>query len=454
MYAILDIETTGLRAAVEKITEIAIFIHDGKQVIDSYETLVNPEKKIPYRIIQMTGITNQMVVDAPRFFEVAKKIVELTENKIIVGHNVNFDYGFLRHEYKRLGYDFRRKTLDTLRLSRKLIPGRKSYGLGKLCGDLGIQNAHRHRAAGDAWATVELFEMLLAIDNNPETIKINGVRSERNKSLIEGLPAAPGVYYFSNAEGELIYVGKSIHIRDRVLSHLNNNLHKKGLEMKEAIAHVSFELTGNELIALLLESSEIKKYQPIYNRQQKRTFFNYGLYSFTDDKGYLNLKLMRIVEQRSPVYTYSSLQEGKEHLFNLTEKFNLCQKLCSLYDTKGACFQYQIHQCNGACVGEEPSEEYNRKVNLALENYHFGDDSFFIIGKGRSEQEKSVVKIEHGKYIGFGFVDSTTTDNGLSMLHECIKPQQDNREVRQIINSWLKKNGKESETFIYSVAKA
>lgn len=444
MYAILDVETTGLSAAGEKITEIAIYIHDGNQVVDSFESLINPEKKIPYRIVQMTGITNQMVVDAPRFYEVAKKIVEFTEGKVIVGHNVKFDYSFIRHEFKSLGYDFKRETLDTVKLSRKLIPGRRSYSLGRLCNDLGINNHARHRAGGDALATTQLFELLLEIDIDLVKLKTNGVRSDRNKSLIEGLPKTPGVYYFANADGELIYVGKSINIHDRVLSHLNNNLHKKAVEMKDAIAHVSFELTGNELVALLLESAEIKRHQPLYNRQQRRTFYNYGLYSFEDEDGYLNLKINRIVNKVIPIYTYSSVQEGKQHLFNLVERFNLCQKLCGLYDTTGACFHYQIHQCSGACVGEETPESYNTKVQQALENYHFDNDSFLIIGKGRSEEEKSVVKIEHGKYVGYGFVESDLLNGDVTLFHECIQPQLDNKEVRQIINSYLKKNPSES----------
>jgi len=443
MYAIIDVETTGLSASIgEKITEIAIYIHDGNQVVDSFETLINPEKKIPYRIVQMTGITNQMVQDAPKFYEVAKKIVELTENKVIVGHNVKFDYNFIRHEFISLGYAYKRDTLDTVRVSRKLIPGRKSYGLGRLCKDLGISNHARHRAGGDALATTRLFELLLGIDEEATT-QNNNKRIGRNKSLVEHLPKAPGVYYFSNADGELIYVGKSINIHDRVLSHLNNNLYKKAVDMKDAIADVGFELTGNELIALLLESAEIKKYQPIYNRQQRRTYFNYGLYSFKDEDGYINLKIIKILDEIVPIYTYSSVQEGKQHLFNLIEKYGLCQKLCGLYETKGACFHYQIHQCNGACVGEETTESYNLRVNKAVENFHFDNDNFFIVGKGRNEEEQSVVKIAHGKYIGFGFIDTVFTENNDIILHECIQSQKDNKEVRQIINSYLRRSGEE-----------
>jgi len=440
VYAIIDIETTGLSANAERITEIAIIIHDGNEIKEEFCTLINPEKKIPYRITQMTGITNQMVEDAPKFYEVGKKIVELTEDKVIVGHNVNFDYSFLRSEFKSFGYDYSRKTLDTVRLSRKLIPGRKSYSLGKLCNDLGINNHARHRASGDALATTRLFELLRGLDPELEKLKLNGTQSNLNKPLLEGLPKEAGVYYFYNHTGQLIYVGKSVNIHDRVLSHLNNNLHKKAIEMKNAIAHVGFELTGSELVALLLESAEIKKHQPLYNSQQKRTYFNYGLYSFFDDQGYLNLKIIRIINSLTPIYTYSSAQEGKEHLFRLVEEFRLCQKLCGLYDTSGACFHFQISQCDGACVGTELPESYNRKVQSAIEDYYFKNSNFFILENGREEYELAAIKVESGKYQGFGYLNNETSDFELQQLHDCIKPAKDNREVRHIINAYLRKN--------------
>ena len=440
MYAIIDIETTGLSPSNEKITEIAIIIHDGNKVIKEFSTLINPEKKIPYRIIQMTGINNQLVADAPKFYEVAKKIVQLTEGMIFVGHNVRFDYGFVRNEFKSLGYQYERKTIDTVKLSRKLIPGKKSYSLGKLCKELGIENHSRHRAAGDAMATVKLFELLLSIDENPENVVTTGEQSNLNKSLIQSLPKSTGVYYFYNDAKELIYVGKSVNIHDRVLSHLNNNLHKKAIKMKNQLTDVSFELTGSELVALLLESHEIKRYQPIFNQAQKRTYFNYGLYSFKDELGYDNLKIMRIIDELPPLYTYSSAHEGKEHLTTLCEDNNLCQKLCGLYDTKGACFHYQIHSCKGACINEESTAEYNQRVSHAVENYQFKQQNFFIIDNGRSDSENSIVKIENGKYKGFGYVYKDQQISNIDILHDCIVSYKDNKEVRRLINTYLKKN--------------
>ncbi len=436
-YAIIDIETTGLSPRSEKITEIAIIIHDGQKETERYSTLLNPERKISYRITQITGINNKMVDDAPKFYEVARKIVELTENKIVVGHNVRFDYGFIRNEFMSLGYDYKRRTLDTIKLARKLIPGQPSYGLGKLCKALKIENPDRHRAMGDAMATTTLFEMLLAIDQHPEQINLNGAQSDMSKSLVKDLPAKAGVYYFYDNRDELIYVGKSVNIHDRVLSHLNNNLHKKAIELKSAIADVKYEITGSELIALLLESSEIKKHQPLYNRAQRRTFFNYGLYSFYDEQGYLNLKVMSIISELSPIYTYSSVQEGKEHLERLCEEYELCQKLCGLYFNAGPCFYFQINKCQGACKGEETVEDYNKRVNSALNNFHFEKQNFLVIDKGRNENELGIVKVENGKYCGFGYCDKNEPDVGV--MHDNVKPFSDNKEVRQLIKSFVRR---------------
>ncbi len=437
LYAIIDIETTGLSPAKEKITEIAIVLHNGEKITGKFSTLINPEKKIPYRITQMTGISNRMVKNEPKFYEVAKQIVELTENRIVVGHNVKFDYGFIRSEFKSLGYDFQRNTLDTVKLSRKLIPGKQSYSLGRLCTSLGIENRARHRALGDALATTELFELLLTLESHPEALNLKGMNASVNRSLVEGLPHETGVYYFYNRNNQLIYVGKSVNIHNRVLSHLNNNSHKKAIEMKNAIAGVQYKTTGSELAALLLESSEIKKHQPLFNRAQRRTFFNYGLYSFIDDEGYIRLKLMKIMDELNPLYTYSSLHEGKEHLTKLTEHYQLCQKLTGLYDSPGACFHYQIHQCKGACIGKEAPVNYNQRVREALENYHFDKQNFFIIDKGRNDDERTVIKVEGGKYRGFGFVNSQFMNH--QTLHDCISFYKDNREVRQIINAFLKR---------------
>lgn len=440
LYAVVDVETTGLSPKTEKITEIAIYIHDGEQVVDEFTTLVNPEKNIPFQITRLTGINNKMVKDAPKFYEIAKKIVELTEGKILVGHHVSFDYNFVRSEFKSLGYDFNRKTLCTVKLARKLIPGKRSYGLGKLCKELDIQITDRHRAHGDALATAKVLELLLSIDHTVADKTLRGYNSSLSKSLIQELPDKTGVYYFRNAKKELIYVGKSKNIHDRVLSHLNNNLTRKAVEMKDMIADVDYEITGSELVALLLESHEIKTHKPLFNRAQRRTLFNYGLYQFKDENGYLQLNILKLIDGATPLTSYTSKNEAKQHLYSLVEEHQLCQKLCNLYESDGACFHHQIHQCIGACIQEESPKEYNKRVKDAIKNYQFKNDSFFLINEGRDKDEKSVIKVNKGKYIGFGYFPVNGEKINIEELDDYVDSYQDNKDVQQIIRSHLRRN--------------
>jgi DNA polymerase-3 subunit epsilon len=440
MYAIVDVETTGLNPKTEKITEIAIFLHDGRKVTHEFTTLINPEKKIPYRITQMTGITNKMVEDAPRFCDVAREILELTEGRTLVGHHIAFDYSFLRNEYSSLGYDFRREKLCTVRMSRKLIPHRRSYGLGNLCRDLDIVNPCRHRAAGDAIATAQLFEFLVSIEPAITFISLRGLNSNLQKDKIDRLPEQAGVYYFYDEDGNIIYIGKSINISERVRSHLSDNLSKKEQELKYRIADIGYELTGNELVALLLESSEIKKYQPIYNTSQKRTLLNHGLYTYTDTDGYLRLKIERDANGTIPVLTFNNQVAAREFLFQLVEKHELCQKLCGLYKTQHACFAFHVHKCKGACIHRESPEEYNGRVEKAIRPYLFDHESFLIIDAGRSVNEKALVMVENGRYLGYGYMDAGIATSDVDFLRSCVTPFEDNRDVRMIIRGYLSRN--------------
>ncbi|MCK7473966.1 MAG: exonuclease domain-containing protein [Rhodopseudomonas palustris] len=234
MYAIIDIETTGLSPVNEKITEIAIYLHDGEKITDSFTTLINPERRISAHITQLTGITNEMVENAPRFWEIAKDIVALTENRIFVAHNASFDYNFIRSEFKSLGYNFSLNRLCTVKLSRKIIPGYKSYSLGNLCNSLNIKVTDRHRAMGDAFATVKLFELLLSKDKTLRQ-KTNSKFYNIEASKIANLPEETGVYYFYNQQGEIIHAGKSKDIRSRVFSHFNNESTGKSIRMADEI---------------------------------------------------------------------------------------------------------------------------------------------------------------------------------------------------------------------------
>ncbi len=448
MYAIIDIETTGGSARTEKITEIAIYLHDGNQITGEYVTLINPERNIPYFITNLTGISNEMVEDAPRFFEVAKTIVELTEGRTFVAHNARFDYSFIRQEFKSLGFNFKRNLLDTVALSRKLIPGHQSYSLGNICKDLNININGRHRAAGDALATVKLFEILLSRDlelsgSKPGIMK-NTKLSKLNPKLdinkIETIPDEPGVYYFYNEKGDLIYIGKSRNLMQRISTHLSNNSTNKAMEMRDQIADIDWELTGSELIALLKESSEIKANRPIFNRAQRRTGFQWGIFSFEDKNGYLNYCYGQLKDDEEPVSVFTSKEKAKSKLISLVEKYGLCQKLAGLYETDGECFHYQVGICKGACCGKESAVVYNERAQKALEEFIFARRNFLVIDRGRDEEERCAVKIVNGKYAGYGYFNINDMGFGLAAIHDCIIPSADNRDIQVILKVYLKNN--------------
>ncbi|GGF09163.1 exonuclease domain-containing protein [Hymenobacter cavernae] len=487
MYAIVDLETTGGQPTQDRITEVAIYIHDGTQVVDQYSTLLNPGRPIPFFITQLTGITDDMVRDAPKFHEVARKIVELTEGCVFVAHNVRFDYSFLKKEFADLGYNYSRKTLCTVRLSRSLIPGQPSYSLGKLCQNIGIPLEGRHRAAGDAAATAILFDRLLKITQQEEALTKPSISAAETLAAVDAtapsgqkkakqpspkrvaavqeaiktallppnitpqqvaaLPQEAGVYYFHNEQGEVIYVGKSINIYKRIQQHFAIDYKsRKSLEFKNSISDITWELTGSELIALLYESHEIKRLKPLYNRQQRRSVFPAGIFLRTDEQGYKRLYYGRADDHAAshPLIALTNQFKAKGFLFHKVAKFNLCQKLCDLYKTQGACFDYQVHRCKGACLGLEAPEEYNKRVEEAIESFTFEHSSFVVIGQGRTELEKTVVVVEHGRYLGFGYVDAETfSARRLADFKEVITRYNDNKDVQQIIRQYLRTKHKD-----------
>jgi len=440
MYAIIDVETTGTSASFGKITEIAIVLHNGATVTETYNTLINPECNIPWNITRLTGITNEMVADAPKFCEVAKKIVEMTAGSIFVAHNAMFDYSFVKEEFKRLGYDYKRKTICTVKLGRKLLPGHRSYSLGNICEDLGIRITDRHRAIGDALATAKLFEILLAQNNLLESSLFVQQTYPLPSEKMAAIPGKTGVYYFYDAQGSIIYVGKSKDIHQRVLTHFSNSQTKKAIEMRDKIADVSWEITGSELVALLLESSEIKKHKPLYNRSQRRSAFNFGLFSFEDTDGYIHLKINKIDGEDIPLTTFHFLQEGLDYLHNLADKYALCKKLCHLDNGTGECFESQLHQCQGACTGIERAESYNIRVNKSVHALQYRSPNFLVIDQGRSNEEQAIIKIENGRFVGFGYLSTDYNSNNLEFLHDCIQKYNDNRDIRVIIKGYLNRS--------------
>ncbi|MEZ5006715.1 MAG: exonuclease domain-containing protein [Chitinophagales bacterium] len=430
MFAVIDIETTGGNMQTDRITEIAIIVHNGQRIIEEYSTLVNPLRPIQPFVMALTGISNEMVQDAPTFDEVVDRIQQLTENRIFVAHNVSFDYSFLKSEFKRVGKTFRRKTLCTIHTSRKVFPNQRSYGLGNICKELEIEIHDRHRAHGDASATAILLEKLIFNDKKKiikdllkGELATTHLPSNISESLVDELPEETGVYYFLNEKGKIIYVGKSKNIRERVISHFRNDSNTTAaLKMKEHIFDITYEVTSNELIALLKESDEIKRWMPEFNRIQRRQKYRYGLFSEKDQDGYYCFNIDLLHPSRNPIRKFRSKVRAEKFLQLLESKNDIGPTYKKVYD----------------------SDYYNERVDEAISKYVYPFASFLIIEHGRIEEERSVVLIENYEYKGYGFFDPVLTGNNLEAITDCVNFYRDNPDVQRILLAYLKKNKKQS----------
>jgi DNA polymerase-3 subunit epsilon len=311
LYAIIDIETTGGKFNEEGITEIAIHKFDGVDIIDSFVSLVNPEKEIQPFVVNLTGINNKMLRNAPKFYEVAKRIVEITKDCVLVAHNASFDYRILRTEFKRLGYDFDIPTLCTVELSKIIIPDLESYSLGKLCRNIGIPMSDRHRANGDAVATVKLLQLLLQKDKDKiivkQTIKSGNKRdlSKKLLTLLEDLPLETGIFYLHRYNGDIIFIGKGKNIKKEVNKVFLRSSNRSRTLLKE-MSTVSFDLTGSELIAQLKFNDEIENHKPRYNKKIK-TKIQYTNYS---NKNMILIDKGRVISEKSVILIENNDYQG------------------------------------------------------------------------------------------------------------------------------------------------
>lgn len=386
-----------------------------------------------------------MLRNAPKFYEVAKRIVEITEDCILVAHNAQFDYRILCTEFRRLGFDYQRKTLCSVELAKTLIPGQPSYSLGKLVRALGIPVTDRHRASGDALATVKLFKLLLNKDTTKsiiqKSIRLNPKRQLEPKHLdiIANLPAITGVYYMHKQNGDIIYIGKSNNIKKRINQHFTGT-NAKSKKLQAKVTSVTYEATGSELVALLKESEEIKKVKPMHNRALRRSIFTHALYTFTDEQGYINLKIDIADGRKKNITTFSNRQSGKSFITKAVDDYNLCQKLCGIYKTQTSCFNYEIKTCQGACIQKELPEVYNKRVQALIEKNSYSNKNMVIIDKGREIDERSAILIENGVFKGVGFFNLNYQINNIEVLKSIITPMQNNRDTQHIIQSYLRKN--------------
>ncbi len=446
LFAVIDLETTGTLAD-GKITEVAIIVTDGEKEIERFSSLVNPERRIDPYVQRLTGITNRLVAESPRFFELAKKIVEITEGKILVAHNSGFDYPFLKQEFSQLGFKYQRQTICTVEASRAILPGHPSYSLGKLCKTIGIQVQDRHRAEGDAAATAKLLHILYRTDQKElwNHIKDDLPKLKLPPNLehhyMDELPDDAGVYFFHGQNNEILYIGKSKHIRKRVLSHFSAKATGRTKQLWKKVHSITTTRTGSELVALLLESAEIKKHQPPINHALKKPFFPAAIISYTDQNGYLRLAAKGKNKRDRSILEVRTIGAGQQILKRKSEEYKLCHCLLNLEKPQNSkCMMTQIKRCNGAGIGKETPETYNKRALAATQNLSFNYSNLIIIGRGRTHNEVSIIQIENGKFKGFGFIDKDESITNPSALRSFITLYDDDPDARRIISTYMARN--------------
>lgn len=448
MYAIVDIETTGGHASANGITDIAIVVYDGNTIVKRFHSLVNPGVPIPYFIQTLTGISNEMVQQAPYFHTIAAEVHEILSSKIFVAHNVNFDYSFLKYHLSRAGYDLQCKKLCTIRLGRKIFPGMPSYSLGKLCHSLQIPATDRHRAAGDAEATAELFRRLLMNDRDGHIGSfLNKRTSEQQlppnllKSDIDSLPNSPGVYYFKDSKGKVIYVGKALNLKKRVSSHFTGN--NSGRQRQEFLKHihsVGYRVCGTELMALILEAAEIKRLWPANNLAMKRYEPAFGLYAYEDQLGYTRLVIDKKRRNSAPLYSFNRVSEGYSLLQKLIHQFELCPHLCFI-SRKGMCTEEAgAMLCRGACRGVELPADYNTRVQEAIAEMKALLPSFLLVDNGRTQDEKGIIRMNAGRFDGMGYISGDIDLSDAAALSPFLELYPSNDYIRNIIMDYASKH--------------
>tara|TARA_B100001063_G_scaffold58386_1_gene52649 strand:+ start:5284 stop:6561 length:1278 start_codon:yes stop_codon:yes gene_type:complete len=416
LYSILDVETTGGKFNEEGITEIAIYRFDGEKIVDQFVSLINPEIPIQPFVQQLTGINDKMLINAPKFFQIAKRILEITENSILVAHNSSFDYRMLKIEFERLGYQFNISQLCTVKLSKKLIPDLKSYKLGNLVKNLGIPISNRHRASGDALATVELFKLLLLKDN--EKIIVNSLITETKSSsknkwqkLINKLPNDVGIYYFHDQNGKIIYIGKSNNIKNRVNQHLTGKS-KKSLNIQLEAFDITFERTGSELIALLKENTEIKKHKPKFNKLLKKIIKKFCLEICENFEGDKYLRICHYDDTINYLECYSSLKTANNRLEFFKKKYELSDSI----------------------------KKNNININLLIKDLSYKFKNMLLVDKGRDIDEKSVIVVKNNNYIGYGFFTLNHQISNFDVLDSLIVKNEHIENSKEVILKYLKKH--------------
>ncbi|MFY7898642.1 MAG: exonuclease domain-containing protein [Chitinophagaceae bacterium] len=424
MFAIVDIETTGGYEGANNITEIAIVLHNGKEIEGKYSTLVNPCMPIQKYVQSLTGITDSMVAKAPKFSAVAENVFNLLQNRIFVAHNVNFDYSYVKNELQLAGFQLTTPKLCTIRLTKKIFPNLPKYGLGTVCTELNIQVKNRHRAAGDALATAELFSILIQNDTSGELARMLKKKSEQylppliTEKQLADLPTSCGVYYFYDKKNTIIYVGKAKNIRKRVTTHFSNNRVKKQKhDFLREVVKITYQECVSELVASVLESFEIKKLWPSFNKSQKHYEHQYGIFMFEDAKGYYRLGIDKNKKLLKPLVSFSLRTQAHSTLWQWSKQYQLHPALCFLDRSK-------------AHFSDLPNvQEHNALVNQLIETTKSNQKTYLI-----QETNNYCIFIDEGSFYGMGNVDASILQKqDTSIIKSLVTRYPENEVVKGLL---------------------
>jgi len=432
MFAIVDIETTGGYAGANNITEIAIVLHNGKEVEGKYSSLVNPCMPIQKYVQSLTGITDAMVANAPKFQDLAENIYNLLQNRIFVAHNVNFDYSYVKNELQLAGFNLVTPKLCTIRLTKKIFPNLPKYGLETVCTELNIKVKNRHRAAGDALATAALFTLLVENDRSGELARMLKKKPEQylpplvNEAQLAALPNTCGVYYFYNQQQKVVYVGKAKNIRKRVTSHFTNNTVKQQKHgFLREVVNITYQETASELVASVLESFEIKRLWPAFNKSQKYYEHQYGIFMFEDAKGYYRLGIDKNKKLLKPLQSFSLRTHAQQTLWQWTKQYNLHPALCFL-DTSKVSFT------------DLPSlQQHNQSIQELLTATKNEQKSFII-----PQANNYCLFVEDGKFYGMGVIDDMNVFKhpDKHVVKSLITPYPENEVVKGLLYKYVQQH--------------
>jgi len=447
---ILDCETTGGKPTFHRIIEVGLAIVEHGEIVQRWQSLVDPGTPLPVAISQLTGIDEDMLAGAPTFAQIAETLLQHLDGRVLVAHNARFDHAFLKNEFARIGISFRARLLCSVKLSRRLFPQQRRHSLDAIVRRLGLSVENRHRALDDALAVWQFFlrigesipveEIANACDG---LLQRPALPPQLDPAEVDRLPNAPGVYYFHDAAGQLLYIGKSVNLRDRVMSHFNQDYRNpKDLRINTSLAHIDFETTASDLGAQLLESRQIKALSPLHNRRLQRLVRLYEYQLQPNDAGYLQVSVGAVehvdpgTELSGQFGLFRSRKQALKRLEQLARDFLLCHRLTGLESDRGAesrpCFARQLKRCLGACCGEESPESYNERLTTALADYRTRTwpwpDAILVEERGNPPAEPAWHLMHAWRYLGQlktldelyergyaaaeGQVNSTTADPG------------------------------------------